>query len=110
MNHYELFTNAMEAGRIAADAHTPTPMTIRGYAPIADGVCGFAWVNIPGRGNFAKWIRENKHGHKAYHGGVDIWIADYNQSMEKKYAHAVAMAEYLRANGIPGAVAGNRMD
>lgn len=119
-----ILNEAQEAGRKAALALTPIPMVV-GEAKsilsdeidytkptyyVADGVCGFAWVNItPGTSAFARWLKKEGLAHKSYDGGVNIWISDYNQSMQKKEAHAQAMAQVFKANGI-NAIGMSRLD
>ena len=111
-----LFTAAHIAGQVAADALTPRPMIVEDKANgkeyhIPDGVCGFAWVKIrPAKGKFVSWLKSAGIGSTdTYAGGYQIWISDYGQSMDKKYAYADAFAEYLRNNGIK-ALADSRMD
>jgi hypothetical protein len=107
-----LYATANAEGVKAATAMVPNPMIVQGYEndPIMDGVCGFAWVTIrPGTSRFAKWLVQNDLASKAYGGGVQIWIGAYNQSMQKKEAHARAMAKVFQAAGI-SATAGSRMD
>ena len=111
----QLFERANAAGREAANALTPRPMAVqmatgltdgfdwnRPYDVVADGVCGFAWVKIrPANGAFGRWLKATgKVRYAAYGGGYDIWISDYNQSVQKKEAHAEAMAAVLREAGI----------
>lgn len=73
-------------------------------------ICGFAWVNIrPGNSPFANWLKKNDLAHKDYYGGVNIWIGDYDQSMDLKYAHAMGMVEIFKEAGIL-AYAGSRLD
>jgi hypothetical protein len=104
MNYEEIYRLAVEEGKKAALALTPIPMVVSGYGQeyfVADGVCGFAWVNIrPGTSSFAKWLVKQGIARKSYYGGVDIWISDYGQSMQKKEAHAYAVADFLKAQGI----------
>jgi len=108
--HSRLFTEAAQAGSDAGNAHEPRPMTIKGYAPITGGVCGFAWVTIrPATSSFARWMKKKGHARPAYGGGVQVWISHYSQSMEKKMAYAQAMADVLTEGGIK-AYAGSRMD
>jgi hypothetical protein len=115
MHVQDLFNAANIAGAAAATTCAVAPMVVtwNGGANrevVEDGVCGFAWVNIkPAVGPFVKYLKANKIGHKSYHGGWDIWISDYGQSMTRKEAHADAMAEYLRAHGLK-AYAQSRMD
>lgn len=119
-----IFDEAMEAGRKAATAMTPSTMIVGSPSTpfgtdvdprkpvyvVPEGPCGFAWVKVrPGNSPFANWLKKHNKGHKAYEGGVDIWISDYNQSMQRKEAHAGAMARVLNAYGIT-AYSQSRMD
>lgn len=120
-----LFVAAQEAGRFAAVVHEPTPMMVvehidpfdasspivKQYPPEIDGACGFAWVNVkPGNSAFANWLKKNGLARRdSYYGGVSIWISDYQQSYEKKMAHAAAMAGVLSAAGFK-AYASGRLD
>jgi hypothetical protein len=114
------------AGAAAAEAKVPKPMyvveranpmddsspIVKAYEPIADGVCGFAWVNVrPGNSPFANWLKKEGKARKAYGGGVQIWVSAYNQSLEKKEAYANAMEKALEAL-VPGVkfYADSRMD
>lgn len=120
----DLARRADEAGRKAAAERVPEPMIVvqranpfddsspivRQYAPVMDGVCGFAWVTIrPGTCSFAHWAKKNLGARKAYYGGVEIWISEYGQSYERKYAYAHAFAEVLQEAGVK-AYAGGRLD
>jgi hypothetical protein len=111
-----LYEEAVAAGYAAGNGAKPVPMVVgsakslfgSGIDPskpvyfVPDGACGFAWVKVrPGNSSFAKWLVKNGHAHKAYSGGVDIWISAHNQSVARKEAHAGAMAEVLRA-GLAG--------
>lgn len=112
---YEIiYADAWMAGRDAALAHKPRPMvvsdsngTVVDY--VEDGICGFAWVRVPGNTSFGKWLAKHKNPSPGYPKGLDIWISDYSQSYERKAAHARAMAAYLVAHGIE-ARAGCRLD
>lgn len=112
---YALFERAHSAGMLAGDKARPTPMTVvvrenpfddnspivKRYAPVMDGVCGFGWVNVrPGNSSFANWLRKTNRGRNAYHGGVDIWVREFNQSYERKIAYARAFAGVLTEAGI----------
>jgi hypothetical protein len=78
---------------------------------VPEGPCGFAWVNIyPATSSFARWLAKNGHASKAYGGGMQIWISDHGQSMQRKEAHARAMAEVLTRDLGVTAYAGSRMD
>lgn len=120
----ELARRADEAGRQAAEACVPQPMTVvqhanplddsspivRVYEPVMEGVCGFAWVEIyPGNCSFANYAKKHLGASKHYGGGVSIWIGDYGQSYERKSAYAQAFAEVIREEGIK-AYAGSRLD
>lgn len=113
--HEELFLKAHDAGNAAANAAVPTPMhvvqrahplddsspIVKRYAPVMDGVCGFAWVRVtPGTSSFARWLTRTEHGRKAYQGGVSIWVGGYGQSYERKSAYADAFAAVLNEAGI----------
>lgn len=121
-----LYTQAHEAGAVAAEASRPTPMVVQQranplddsspvvhtYAPVEGGVCGFAWINVrPGNSSFAKWLVASGKARKdSYAGGVSIWVHGYGQSMERKSAYADAFAKVLRTNGFDKAYAGSRID
>jgi len=107
-----LFNVAYAAGQEAAEAMTPRPMSlvnadIRGNplpnSPVYhcnEGMCGFAWVVVrPATSAFAKWMVKNKLARTGYTGGLHIWISDYNQSYERKLAHARAMAKVISDAG-----------
>jgi hypothetical protein len=120
----ELYEKAWKAGEAAAADLVPVGMFVgqptttfgtdvdftKRVEFIPDGVCGFAWVKIrPATTPFARWLKKSKGARKAYDGGLDIWIGSYNQSMQKKEAHANAMARVLNEAGIT-AYAMSRMD
>lgn len=68
---------------------------------VMDGLCGFAWVVIrPARGLFVKHLKESGLGHANYGGGWAVWVSDFNQSMHRKEAYAVAFASVLNSYGI----------
>ena len=104
MNDFqEMYQEANKAGAVAA-ADTGVQMLT-----ITDGVqvfkpfpiCGFGWVNVrPGNCAFANWLKKAGLARKAYYGGVDIWISDYDQSYDQKHAHAVAMGKVFADHGI----------
>jgi hypothetical protein len=84
---------------------------------VADGVCGFAWVDIypANKGNTKAGKSERKilemfGFHKNdYTKTYQLWISKYNQSMQKKETYSRAFAEVLRENGFK-AYGGSRMD
>lgn len=120
-----LYHNAIVAAHDALAKCTPIPMvvgtpktflgneidTTKPMEYIADGVCGFAWVNVkPGNSKFAKWLKANNIARKDdYYGGVTIWISVGNQSMQKKEAYGAAMAKVFADAGINAYMA-SRMD
>lgn len=107
-----IYDRAEEAGRVAAEACTPTPMVVSQHAnPLDDnsevtqswyvsgGVCGFARVEMPATSAFAKWLVAKGLFRRQEKGiGSSIW--DYGQSYERKSAHAGAMARSLSDSGI----------
>jgi hypothetical protein len=77
---------------------------------ILDGLCGFAWVDIfPARGSFVTFLKSQGIGDKNYNSGYGIWIKEFGQSVDRKYAFAQAFAEVLQKYGIR-AYAGSRLD
>lgn len=114
----EIFEEAMKAGREAGTATKPVPMVVGhaiGFSSqidyskptefVEDGVCGFAWVKLkPANHPFVKWAIDTGRARKdSYEGGASISIRDYNQSMQRKEAHARAMAAVLKSaaeNGV----------
>ena len=123
-NFAALLGSAHAAGMAAGNAAKPhamivgEPTTLLGnqidhskptyYVP--DGVCGFAWITVrPGTSSFARWLVKNGHARKAYRGGVDIWVHQFGQSMERKQAYAYAYAKVLNEAGIT-AYSESRMD
>lgn len=119
-----VFNEANRAGFAAGEAAKPAAMIVASHAnPLDDssaiekawhvpeGVCGFAWVKvIPGSSSFAKWLVKNKLARRAYGGGIDIWISAHGQSLERKEAHARAMAKILSEKLGVKAYADSRMD
>lgn len=143
---------ALMAGVKAAEALTPTPMIVGtpknmmaslmggddgGFDPaeptyyVADGVCGFAWVQLKGSLKFQNWLLGkgasmhpasaeygdfrafvNEPRKDSYYGGVSLWIGGYGQSHGRKVAFAHAFAASLSAAGIDGLTvyAADRLD
>lgn len=111
-----LLNDAHLAGLKAGNEVVPVPMVVSGgYAPIADGLCGFAWVTIKGIGPLAKHVksimtRDPRSGwSKGYPSGLTLWVHEFNQSITRKEAYAYAFAQVLRAAGF-SAVSGSRLD
>lgn len=84
---------------------------------VADGPCGFAWVSVfpANKGNTRLGKQERAVLKDAgfrlndYEKAFQLWISQYNQSMQKKEAYASAYAGVLRENGLK-AYSGSRMD
>jgi hypothetical protein len=111
------YADAYRAGLEAGRAHRPTPMLVTQtdgtpVDTVSDGACGFAWVTVrPGTSSFARWLVGQKLARSAYGGGVDIWMRDFGQSVERKAVMARVMAEALTERlGIPGVSWGSRED
>lgn len=116
---------AEQAGHEAAMTAIPTPMlvvehanplddsspVVRQYAPVTEGVCGFAWVTVyPGGCSFARWARKNKGWRGAYKGGTQRWVSGYGQSLTRKEAYAAAFAKVIRDELGLKCYSGSRMD
>ena len=111
-----IYEQAHAAGMAAGNECTPTPMVVgtpttplgndidyeKDTYYVADGVCGFAWINIkPARGAFVKYLKENQIGRKdSYYGGYTIWVSGFGQSLARKENYARAFTGVLRENGL----------
>lgn len=119
MTSAQIWQKALNAAQSASQNCNPTPMVVgtptslfsneidhsKQVYEVSDGVCGFAWVKItPARGKFVKFLKESKIGYTGHYGGYVIWmgiaVCGNTQSMERKIAAAVAMAEVFHSNGI----------
>jgi hypothetical protein len=111
----KLWHEATAAGYAAGDHMTPKPMAVveaasifsnepKPGAPVyicSEGPCGFAWVNVKGANKgFGAWLLKTGKARKGYYGGAEIWIHAHNQSYERKYAHARAMAHIFKEAGV----------
>jgi hypothetical protein len=138
----KIFEEAYAAGLKAGKTVEPRPMIVTTHLnPLDDGspavqrwyekegVCGFAWVNLPFRcesvKQFCKHIESAQeagailphedvlkyHGNegKGYPAHWSLWVGEFNQSMARKAAFANAFGEVLGRYGIEN-VAGFRMD
>ena len=77
---------------------------------VEGGVCGYAWVTVrPANSSFALWLKKNKGASTGYYGGMQLWVREFGQSMQRKEAFAKAFAEVLREAGI-NAFSESRMD
>jgi hypothetical protein len=103
-----------EGIRAGADC-MPIPMNVidelRGQLwRVDDGACGFAWVTVkPANCAFANWAKKAGYMRPAYGGGVQYWVSEFGQSVERKSAFAGAFARVLCEAGI-NAFAGSRLD
>lgn len=106
---YEVYAHhwdrAWQEGVKAAQAVTPRPMIVTDRDGnhidyVADGVCGFAWLNVPGNSSFGRWLKKRGLARPDYPTGLCVWISAYEQSHDRKAAHAHAMARYLQLQGI----------
>ena len=82
-----------------------------GECVVADGVCGFAWLEIrPARGPIVTFLKKNGIGYiNRYEGCYQVSIHAFNQSLAKKEAYATAAADYLRSCGYE-VYSGSRID
>lgn len=116
-----LHSKAHAAGMAAGGAHTPTPMGVvqadifgkplpgAHVEVVRSGVCGFAWVSFKGNTSFGRAMKKAGLARPAYGGGLQLWVGEFGQSMERKEQYARAYAAVLREAGID-AYAGSRMD
>lgn len=105
----ELWEKACQAGVEEVGKAELRMVTVSGLSPFP--ICGFAWVKVyPGNCAFANWLRKNGHGEtNDFGGGLSIWISQYNQSCDLKYAYAKGMAKVFADAGIK-AYAESRLD
>src|SRR5262245_43968523 len=86
-NFAELAAKAHAEGMAAGEACKPRAMVVS-YRDgggdmrrevVEDGVCGFAWITIrPGNCPFANYLKKTGAAHKAYGGGVQVWVGYFN--------------------------------
>lgn len=110
----KLWDTAWAEGVTAANAAKPKPMVVmdgqgRQIDYVRDGMCGFAWLNVPGNTSFGRWLKKKGIARPDYPTGLCVWISAYEQSHDRKAAHAYAMARYLQSQGIE-CVARSRLD
>jgi len=112
-----ILDEAREAADRATKAVTPTPMVVGmgnlfddSIVPgteeiVEEGVCGYAWVKISGRGKFAKYLKDQNMASKSCTGpGYIVWataLQEYRgQSYERNQAGAAAVAGVFNKHGI----------
>lgn len=126
MNYQAIHNECHEAGMIAGANFRTTPMLVGEATSIFsneidyskptfvvdDGPCGFAWVNIyPGNCRLANQYKKLGLAKPAYGGGVQIWISEFGQSADRKYAYAQAYAAKLRElTSVERIYPGSRLD
>tara|TARA_R110000868_G_scaffold207746_1_gene456734 strand:+ start:1293 stop:1709 length:417 start_codon:yes stop_codon:yes gene_type:complete len=102
----KIWEQAWQAGHIAGETCKPRAMHVSDMQGnlievVNDGACGFAWLTVRGANKgFGHWLIKQGLAKVGYTGGAQVWISNYNQSYERKAAHAYAMARVLEANGI----------
>jgi hypothetical protein len=118
----KIHAQAHAAGMAALAAVSPVPMVVveagvLSGAPlpgakqyyVEGGVCGFAWVSFAGNIPFGRWAKKAGIASSGYPKGLQVWVGEGGQSMERKEAYASAYAMVLRQHGI-AAYANSRMD
>lgn len=101
----KLWNDAWRIGQEAAIAEKPRVMRVYDEAGnlidrVTEGPCGFAWLNVPGNTSFGRWLKKDGIARPDYPTGLCVWISAYDQSHDRKAAHAYAMARYLQQQGI----------
>ena len=101
---------AEKEGNIAAYAITSEGGGRPPKRYVIEGLCGFAWITVPGNRPFGRWAGRNGWD-KGYPKGRQYWVSNFGQSAERKEAFAYAAARHLReVEGIKDAYAGSRLD
>lgn len=109
IDYAEIWKDACVVGNLAGDRKQCVPMVVQQHGNmlddktevvqewfVADGVCGFAWLQFRGNTAFARWTASVNLGYKAYQGGREIRCHLYNQSMQRKEAWCYAVRDYLK--------------
>ena len=107
--------DACDAGDAAVAALTVVPMTVVGKDTtyfVEAGVCGFAQVQVkPRNSGFAKWLLAQGIGRSSdYYKCVYYNVHQFNQSLQRKEAWAMAVAAFLTAKGYTGVSWESRID
>jgi fermentation-respiration switch protein FrsA (DUF1100 family) len=84
----------------ASVADDNSPVTQQWF--VEGGVCGFAWINIrPANCGFALWLKKKGYVRgTSSQGGVNIFVHDFGQSLQRKSAYASAFADVISKAGI----------
>lgn len=125
MDFAKIYSDAYQAGLDALSVAKPTPIVVGTpvsiFAPNSpldrskpvyyepEGVCGFAWVSFKGTTPFGRWAKKAGVASKGYPSGLQVWVSEGGQSVERKEAFARAFAKVLQSNGID-AYADSRLD
>jgi len=109
-----LVKEAHDAGVAAMNHCRPDPMVVRDGRTgeewfIADGMCGFAWIEFAGNTAFGRWAKKTGLARKHYPRGLSIWVSLGGQSYDLKSAYARAFSAVLQKAGV-NAHAGSRLD
>ncbi len=109
-NHFEeTYRQADIAGIEAGNKIQPIAMVVNEHSNplndqsdivksyyVADGVCGFAWLELKGNTSFGKWALAAHVARKGYPNGLAIWCHHFGQSMQRKTKWAHTVSQYLR--------------
>ena len=104
----DLLKKAEAAGLKAGLEVSTNPVTFKDVHSgqtydVAEGMCGFAWVNIsPARGKFVNYLKKIGKGYTSYQGGYNVPAGgvELGQSITRKEAYAEAFAKVLQDWGI----------
>lgn len=135
VNAIKILIQAEKDGWIAYKVMNPRPMGVVQHAEpfndsspvvnewtVNEGVCGFAWINVPGNSWFIRELKKtgfasadiNCFDRKVvfkrddYAGGYKYWVGG-GQSYERKCAFASAFSNVLSSYGIKN-YTGSRLD
>ena len=95
----EVYRVCRHRAMLAAREFAPTPMDVTDGATmwhVPDGLCGFAWISIPGNTPLGRAWKSLGLAKKAYPKGLSIWVSEFNQSYELKSVYARAFVKALR--------------
>ena len=98
-----MWKKAQAAASVASKAASPTPMVVQQHASpiddgspvvkewfVADGVCGFGWVEIkPRTSKFARWLKAKGYGRSSdYSKAIHLHVSGMTQSLARNEAAA----------------------
>jgi len=104
-------TNAMIVGSPKSLLDNEIDYTKKTYL-LDEGPCGYAWVTIrPGNSKLANAYKKLGLAKKAWNGGVDFWVSEFGQGVQRKEAYARAYAAKLQElTGHDRVTVGSRLD